>query len=270
MGSCILQIDHSLLDALLLRKPTVQSIEVAGDNLWTMFFDGACTKESAGAGVVLISPSKKTSHLSFNLDFKVTNNIAEYEALLLGLNVAKEMKIKRLHVFIDADLIIQQVNKSFQAKHVTLKAYRDEVLRAIHTFTNFKISYVPKAMNELVDSLVVSACSFIPPLPHKLNYEIQVKYRPSLLDNVKFWKVFEDDVELTRFLAVIDEFADLQIDLENENDEEAEKPKFRKKIAAHEMVQLSTNKIHKGLVPLEKSFDNNDVAIKLEKREEDS
>jgi hypothetical protein len=36
---------------------------------------------------------------------------------------------------------------------------------------------------------------------------------------VKFWKVFEDDAELTRFLGVIDEFADLQIDLENEHDE---------------------------------------------------
>jgi hypothetical protein len=84
MGSCILQIDDSLPDALLLRKPTVQPIETAKDDLWTMFFDGACTKESVGAGVVLISPSKKTSHLSFKLDFKVTNNIVEYEALLLG------------------------------------------------------------------------------------------------------------------------------------------------------------------------------------------
>jgi hypothetical protein len=96
MGSCILQIDDSLPDTLLLRKPTdqttVQPTETTEDDLWTMFFDGACTKESAGAGVVLISPSKKTSHLSFKLDFKVTNNIAEYEALLLGLNAAKERK----------------------------------------------------------------------------------------------------------------------------------------------------------------------------------
>jgi hypothetical protein len=117
------------------------------------------------------------------------------------------MDIKRLQVFGDADLIIQQVNKSFQAKHVRLKAYRDEVLKAIHGFADFKISYEPRAMNELADSLVVSVCAFILPLPHKLNYEIQVKYRPSLPDNVKFWKVFEDNAELTRFLAVIDDFA---------------------------------------------------------------
>jgi ribonuclease HI len=270
MGSCILQIDDALPDSLLLRKPAVQSTEVAEDDLWTMFFDGACTNESAGAGVVLIYPSKKTTHLSFKLNFKVTNNIVEYEALLLGLNVAKEMKIQRLQVFGDANLIIQQVNKSFQAKHVRLKAYRDEVLTTIHTFTDFKISYIPRAMNELVDSLVVSAYTFIPPLLPKLNYEIQVKYRPSLPDNVKFWKVFEYDAELTRFLAVIDEFADLQIDLENEHDEEAEKPKLRSKIAAHEIVQLSTNRIPKGLVPLENLFDNNDVAVKMEEKEEDS
>jgi len=94
MGSCILQIDDSLLDSLLLKKPVVQSTEVGEDDLWTMFFDRACTREIAGEGVVFISPSKETTHLSFKLDFKVTNNIAEYEALLLGLYVAKEIKIK--------------------------------------------------------------------------------------------------------------------------------------------------------------------------------
>jgi ribonuclease HI len=72
-----------------------------------MFFDGACTKETAGAGVVLISPSKETIHFSFKIDFQVTNNIAKYEALLLGLNAAKEMKIKRLQAYGDVDLIIQ-------------------------------------------------------------------------------------------------------------------------------------------------------------------
>ncbi len=89
---------------------------------------------------MFISPSKEKTHLSFKLDFKVTNNIAKYEALLLGLNSMKEMKIQRLHVFRDVDLIIQQVNKSFQAKHVGLKAYRDEVLRVISVFSEFKIA----------------------------------------------------------------------------------------------------------------------------------
>jgi len=54
-----------------------------------MFFDGACSKEVARASVVLVSPTQEYIHLSFKLTFQVTNNIAEYEALILGLSAAK-------------------------------------------------------------------------------------------------------------------------------------------------------------------------------------
>ena len=138
----------------------------------------------------------------------------------MGLNSAKEMGIKGLKVLGDADLIVQQVNNTFQAKHVRLKYYRDEVWRLRDSFSVFEISYIPRDMNQLIDSLVVSASIFIPPMPPKLSYEIQVKYRPSLPDNVKYWKVFEDDEELNKFLQVVDEFSDLHIDQQNLNEEE--------------------------------------------------
>jgi ribonuclease HI len=193
-------------------KPTEQQTDDKSVPVWTMYFDGASTKDSAGAGVVLISPLKETIHLSFKLDFKTINNITEYEALLLGLNSAKEMGIKILKVFGDADLIIQQVNSTFQAKHVRLKAYKDEVWKIRDSFSIFEISYIPRDMNHLADSLAISANMFIPPMPPRLNYEIQVKYRPSLPDNMKYWKVFEDDDELNRFLHVVDEFSDMHVD----------------------------------------------------------
>ena len=72
-----------------------------------MFFNGACSREIVGVGVILISPTQECIHLSFKLTFQVTNNIAKYKALILGLNAAKEMGIKHLKVFGDADLIIQ-------------------------------------------------------------------------------------------------------------------------------------------------------------------
>ena len=71
-----------------------------------MFFYGASTQASMGAGVVLISPSKETIHLSYKLDFKTTNTIAEYEALLLRVKDAKEMGIMCMKIFGDAELII--------------------------------------------------------------------------------------------------------------------------------------------------------------------
>ena len=117
-----------------------------------MYFDGANTQNSAGTGVVLISPSKENIHLSYKLDFKTTNNIAGYESLLLGVKVAKEMGIMCMKIFGDVDLIIQQVNNTFQAKNVRLKAYRDEVWKLKDSFMFFELSYIPRDLNHLVDS----------------------------------------------------------------------------------------------------------------------
>jgi hypothetical protein len=93
-----------------------------------------------------------------------------------------------------------------------LKVYRDEVWKVRDSFSVFEISYIPRDMNQLTDSLAVSASMFIPPMPPRLSYEIQVKYRPSLPDNIKYWKFFEDDDELNRFLQVVEEFSDMLVD----------------------------------------------------------
>jgi len=150
-----------------------------------MFFDGACSMEAIGPGVVLVFPTQECIYLSLKLTFQVTNNIAEYEALILGLNTAKEMGVKGLKVFGDVDLIIQQVKKTFQAKHPLLKAYRDELWKLKDSFNIFRISYIPRMKNQLIDSLDVSSSVFIPPFPPKLTYDVQVKYRSSLPNNVK-------------------------------------------------------------------------------------
>jgi len=219
-GACILQIEESQKASMQIKKPIVQAEKGQGSQVWEMFFDGSCSRETAGVGVVLISPQQKSTQLSFKLDFQVTNNIAEYEALLLGLNVAKDRGIKNIKVFGDADMIIQQVNKTFQTKHPRLKTHRDEVWRIRDSFDYFYISYIPRAQNQLADSLAVSASMFIPPMPPRLVYEVQMKYRPSLPDNVQHWKVFDDDDEINKFLQVIDEFSEMQIDQENDALEE--------------------------------------------------
>jgi len=162
--------------------------------------------------VVLVSSQQESIQLSFKLVFQVTNKITEYEALLLGLNSAKDRGIRSIKVFGDVDLIIQQVNKTFQAKHPRLKAYSDEVWRIRDSFDSFCISYIPRAQNQLSDSLSVFASLFVPPLPPRLVYEVQMKYRPSLSNNIHHWNFFKDDNELNRFLQAVDEFSDMEID----------------------------------------------------------
>jgi ribonuclease HI len=67
-----------------------------------MFFDGASSSEGVGAGVVFVSPCQETISLSYKLEFETTNNVAEYEALVLGLRATKEMGIEEVAVFRDA------------------------------------------------------------------------------------------------------------------------------------------------------------------------
>ena len=59
-----------------------------------MYFDGSSSKESARAGVLLISPGGEAVRLMYKLEFITTNNTAKYEALLLGLKAAKYLGIQ--------------------------------------------------------------------------------------------------------------------------------------------------------------------------------
>jgi hypothetical protein len=61
-------------------------------------------------------------------------------------------------------------------------------------FSEYDISFIPREENSVTDSLAVSARNFKIPIPPKLKYDVEVKYKPSILDNVKYWKVYEDDL----------------------------------------------------------------------------
>ena len=110
--------------------------------------------------------------------------------------------------------------------------------------------------------LVVSTSNFRVPLPPKLKYDVEVKYRPSIPDNVNHWKVFEDDLEIKRFLETVGKFSALHIDQDPDFEADPHADVILNKIFDHQIVQLPNNHIPKGLVPLERLFDNNDVAVK--------
>jgi ribonuclease HI len=228
-----------------------------------MFFDGASSSIGVGIGVIFISPCQETISLSYKMEFETTNNVAEYEALVMGMRAAKEMGIKEVSVFRDAELIIQQVRNVYQAKHPRLKSYKNEVWDLIdNLFSSFNITFVPREENTLADSLAVSASLFRIPLPPKIHAEVEIRYMPSILDNVKHWEVFEDDLEIKKFLQSVDDFSALHID--QDPDPEADPPSevFLNKNFNHQIIQLPSIHIPRGLVPLERFFDKNDVAVK--------
>ena len=90
-------------------------------DLWTMSFDDAYCKEGSRVGILLISHARITYKFSFTLIFPCTNNIAEYEDLLLGLKIAHKHGIKCLHVIGDSELVISQVRNTYVSKNKRLK-----------------------------------------------------------------------------------------------------------------------------------------------------
>ena len=75
-----------------------------------MYFDGSINKMVAGVGVFIISPIRYFKAMPYKLTFECTNNVAESKALRLGLNALKEMGEKRIEVFGDSELVVNQVN----------------------------------------------------------------------------------------------------------------------------------------------------------------
>jgi hypothetical protein len=121
----------------------------------------------------------------------------------------------------------------------------------------------------VVDSLAALASNFKVPLPPKLRYDVEVKYRPSIPTNVKHWKVFEDDLEIKIFLETVEEFSALHIDQDPVAKAKLDDGNFLIKIAECDILQLPNNHIPKGLVPLERIFDRNDVALKGKNLDDD-
>jgi len=74
--------------------------------LWELFFDGVARRDGAGAGVVLVPSEKHIIPFSFVLVDLCSNNVAEYQALILGPQMAIEMRIKDLDVYGDSQLVI--------------------------------------------------------------------------------------------------------------------------------------------------------------------
>jgi hypothetical protein len=141
----------------------------------------------------------------------------------------------------------------------------------VHSFfLAFNISFIPREENSMDDSLAVSTSNFRVPLPPKLKYNVEVKYRPSILDNVKNWKVFEDDHEIKRFIETVDEFSSLHIDQDHDSGSNPHADVFLNKVANHHIVQLPSNHIPNGLVPLERLFDTNDMAVKVKGSTDDA
>jgi ribonuclease HI len=87
--------------------PAEPRVPVFTEPHWTLFFDGSARQQGGGAGVVLVDPSRDQVKYMVHLEFKATNNMAEYEALIFGLSAALSLGIRQLLMKGGSQLIIK-------------------------------------------------------------------------------------------------------------------------------------------------------------------
>jgi ribonuclease HI len=107
-----------------------------------MYFDGSLKLEGAGARVLLISPKGEQLKYVLQIFWKVSNNETEYEPLLHGLRLAISLGIKRLLVYDDSAVVINQVNKSWDRNKENMDAYCLEVRKLENKFYGLEFHHV--------------------------------------------------------------------------------------------------------------------------------
>ena len=163
------------------------------DGLWSMDFDGALGKEGAGIGIWIWSPvgklggiSSSARELSYKLAFDCSNNKSEYESLITGLKILKKLGAKWISVYGDSELVIKQVKGEYQAKHPWMRAYRNVVLDVLKMFHEYTLTLVPRAQNIITYSLATIASNLKIMMNSNNKFEIHVKHRPYVPDNLRY------------------------------------------------------------------------------------
>ena len=128
---------------------------------WVMKFDGSFTTQSRGVGVVLYLEKDKAIALSFKLEFPCSNNMAEYEAYLIGLATTLEMRVKHLKVLGDSNLVVCQTKGSFSLKKPNLAPYRAMAQKMEERFLTFEIEHTPRNENRFANSLAALGSQII-------------------------------------------------------------------------------------------------------------
>jgi len=111
---------------------------------WVLSVDGSSNQQGSGAGVILEGPNGVLIEQSLRFAFKASNNQAEYEALIAGMLLAREMGARRLMAKTDSLLVTGQVTGEFQAKDPQMAAYLEYVHTLKVSFAEFELIHVPR------------------------------------------------------------------------------------------------------------------------------
>ena len=90
---------------------------------WKLSVDGASNAQGSGAGLILTSPEGIDIEYALRFGFSTSNNEAEYEAVIAGLNLAHSLEVDQLEVYSDSQLVVRQIEDTYEAKSERMILY---------------------------------------------------------------------------------------------------------------------------------------------------
>jgi len=151
---------------------------------WTLFFDGSTCDRGAGIGIILISPQGKKYESYFLIVAMSTNNQAEYQALIKGLELLKEVHADAIEIFGDSMLVINQLSGIYECRSDVLITYYEKSKQLLGEFKDFRLVHVPRLHNE-EDNRLAQHASGYQPLLNMLSATSADDWRKEIIDYLK-------------------------------------------------------------------------------------
>ncbi|RVW60648.1 hypothetical protein CK203_048847 [Vitis vinifera] len=165
---------------LEFSRRLIQRKEPNGEEWWTLQVDGASRPSGSGVGLLLQSPTGEHLEQAIRLRFPTSNNEAEYEAILSGLDLALALSVSRLRVYSDSQLVVRHVQKEYEVKDERMARYLTKVRNTLQRFTEWTIEKIKRTENGRADVLAGITASL--PIKEAILLLIQVQTNPSVAE----------------------------------------------------------------------------------------
>ena len=121
--------------------------------IWKLSVDGASNAQGSGAGLILTSPEGIDIEYALRFGFHASNNEAEYEVVIASLNLAHSLEVNQLEVYSDSQLVVRQIEDTYEAKSERMILYLQKVRDLLKKFVLVQVKHVPREENSRADAL---------------------------------------------------------------------------------------------------------------------
>ena len=128
-------------------EPTENAQTMTDLPVWKLSVDGASNAQGSGAGLILTSPEGIDIEYALRFRFQASNNEAEYEAAIAGLNLAHSLEVDQLLVCSDSQMVVRQIEVTYEAKSGRMILYLQKVRDLLKKFVLVQVKHAPRAEN---------------------------------------------------------------------------------------------------------------------------